>query len=238
MSLYPAVILAGGLATRLRPVTVTIPKSMIEVAGEPFVAHQLKLLKAKGIDRVIFCIGHLWEQVEAFVGDGSRFGLEVSYSVDGPVLLGTAGAIRKALPQLPPHFFVIYGDSYLTADYAVAQRFFEQSGRSALMTVYRNDDQFDQSNVEFDGREIVVYDKTRRTGHLRHIDYGLGIFDRRVFERMGEGAKDLATVYQELLQAGELAALEVAERFYETGSFAGIAELSALLSAGGVGTTA
>jgi NDP-sugar pyrophosphorylase family protein len=232
VSLYPAVILAGGLAKRLHPVTMTIPKSMVDIAGEPFVAHQLRLLKAKGIDRVIFCVGHLWEQIEAFVGDGSGFGVEAFYSADGPVLLGTAGAIRKALPLLPPRFFVIYGDSYLTADYAAAQRFFDQSSRAALMTVFRNEDQFDRSNVEFDGREIVVYDKTRRTEAMHHIDYGLGMFDREVFERMDDGPKDLATVYQELLGAGQLAALEVSERFYETGSFAGVAELSALLSGG------
>lgn len=235
MSLYPAVVLAGGLATRLHPATVTIPKSLVEVAGEPFVAHQLRLLKSKGIGRAILCVGHLREQVQAFTGDGSRFGLQVSYSADGPLLLGTAGAIRKALPLLPPRFFVIYGDSYLTADYAAAQQFFDASGRSALMTVYRNDDRFDRSNVEFDGREILVYDKVRRTERMRHIDYGLGIFNRVVFERMGEGRQDLAAVYQELLQAGDLSALEVTERFYETGSFAGIAELSTLLS-GGVGT--
>jgi NDP-sugar pyrophosphorylase family protein len=211
---------------------MTIPKSMVDIAGEPFVAHQLRLLKSKGIGRVVFCVGHLWEQIEAFVGDGSRFGVDATYSADGPVLLGTAGAIRKALPLLPPRFFVIYGDSYLTADYAAAQRFFDQSGRPALMTVFRNEDQFDKSNVEFDGREIVVYDKTRRTKAMHHIDYGLGMFDRQVFERLDDGPKDLAAVYQELLQAGGLAALEVSERFYETGSFAGVAELSALLSGG------
>ena len=233
MSLYPAVILAGGLATRLRPVTEKIPKSLVEVAGEPFAAHQLRLLAGVGIQRVIICAGYLWEMLRDFTGDGSRFGLEVSYSVDGPVLLGTAGAIRKALPLLPSRFFVIYGDSYLTCDYAAAQRVFDASGLSALMSVYRNEGQWDSSNVEFDHGRILAYNKTHRSPRMHHIDYGLGLFRRDVFERLGEGSRDLADIYQERLAARDLAALEVSERFYEIGSFAGIEELSTLLSARG-----
>lgn len=231
MSLYPAVILAGGLATRLRPVTEKIPKSLIEVAGEPFAAHQLRLLAGRGIGRVIICAGYLWEMIRDFAGDGSRFGIEVAYSVDGPTLLGTAGAIRNALPHLPERFFVVYGDSYLPCDYAAAQRHFDASGASALMTIYHNEGQWDTSNVEFAGGRILAYDKKNRTTRMRHIDYGLGLFRREVFEQLGAGPRDLADVYQERLVAGDLAALEVPERFYEIGSFAGIEELSALLLA-------
>jgi N-acetyl-alpha-D-muramate 1-phosphate uridylyltransferase len=231
MGLYPAVILAGGLATRLRPVSATIPKSLIEVAGEPFLAHQLRLLAQRGIDRAVLCAGHLWEQIRDYAGDGERFGVKLEYSIDGPVLLGTAGAIAKALPLLPEKFFVIYGDSYLPCDYSAAQRFFDASGKSALMTVFKNEGQWDTSNVEFDGERIVAYDKERRTERMRHIDYGLGLFRRDVFAALAPGKRDLAAVYRERLAAGDLAALEVFERFYETGSFAGIEELSAWLAA-------
>ena len=224
--LYPAVILAGGLATRLRPVTEKIPKSMVEVAGEPFVAHQLRLLRAQGIERAIFCVGYLCEQIEAYVGDGSRFGMKVEYSLDGPVLLGTAGAIRNAMRYLPERFFVIYGDSYLPTDHAAVARHWDASGRRALMTVFRNEGKWDTSNVEFDGTGIVAYDKKNRTERMRYIDYGLGLFTRDVFERLGEGPHDLAQVYQERLAAGDLDAFEVAERFYEAGSFSGIDELT------------
>jgi NDP-sugar pyrophosphorylase family protein len=229
MSLYPAVILAGGLATRLRPVTEKIPKSLVEVAGEPFAAHQFRLLRRQGIQRVVMCAGYLWEQIRDFAGDGSAFGLEIEYSVDGPTLLGTAGAIRKALPLLPEKFFVVYGDSYLPTSHAAAQECFDRSGRRALMTVFRNEGQWDSSNVEFDGSRIVTYDKKNRTAQMRHIDYGLGLFDRAVFEELGDGPVDLAEVYRERLAAGDLASLEVSERFYEIGSFSGIEELSALL---------
>jgi NDP-sugar pyrophosphorylase family protein len=234
MSLYPAVILAGGLATRLRPVTEKIPKSLVEVAGEPFAAHQLRLLARHGIEKVVICAGFLWEQLRDFTGDGSQFGLKVEYSVDGPTLLGTAGAIRKALPLLPDRFFVIYGDSYLPYDYAAAQQVFDASGLGALMTVYRNEGQWDTSNVEFADGRIVDYDKKTRSPRMRYIDYGLGMFQRRVFEEMPDGPRDLADVYRERLAAGDLVGLEVFERFYEIGSFAGIEELSALLAAGGV----
>src|SRR3990167_11349183 len=122
--LFPVVILAGGLATRLHPVTHTIPKSLVEVNGEPFVAHQLRLLKRNGFNKVIMCIGHLGQNVIEFVGDGSCFGLHVSYSLDGQTLLGTAGAIKKALPLLEKYFFVLYGDSYLPCDYLSVQNYF------------------------------------------------------------------------------------------------------------------
>lgn len=231
MSLYPAVILAGGLATRLRPVTETIPKSMVDVAGEPFVAHQMRLLKDRGIDRVVMCLGYLGEQVEAYVGDGSRFGLDVRYSYDGPVLLGTAGAIRRALALVPERFFVIYGDSYLPEDYRAAQHHFDAAGKRGLMTVFENEGQWDSSNVEYSQGRIVVYDKKNKTPRMRHIDYGLGLFARSVFEELGDGPHDLASVYQDLHAHDDLTALEVFQRFYEVGSFTGIEELSAYLGA-------
>src|SRR6266699_1608603 len=162
--MLPIAILAGGLATRLRPITETIPKALVEIAGEPFLAHQLRLLRANGYERVVMCVGYLGEMVREFAGDGSRFGLRVEYSFDGPAgLLGTAGAIRKALPLLGGEISVIYGDSYLPGDYAAAERAFHEAGRLGLMTVYRNEGQWDTSNVEFDGARVVRYDKANRT---------------------------------------------------------------------------
>src|SRR5690348_11378619 len=136
--MLPVAILAGGLATRLRPLTETIPKALVEVRGEPFIAHQLRLLETNGVRRVVLCVSYLAEMVRDFVGDGGRFGIEVEYSLDGPVLRGTAGAIRQALPLLGDAFFVLYGDSYLPCDYAGIAAAFEQSGKPALMTVFRN----------------------------------------------------------------------------------------------------
>lgn len=228
--MLPVAILAGGLAMRLRPITERIPKALVEINGEPFIAHQLRLLHARGIRRVVLCVGYLGEMVRLFVGDGQAFGLEVEYSFDGPVLRGTAGAIHEALPWLGRAFFVLYGDSYLPCDYAGVEEAFVRSGKMGLMTVFRNDGQWDSSNVEFAAGRILAYDKRNPTPRMRHIDYGLGVFGRHAFEGLAPGSVyDLATTYQDLLAGDELAACEVAERFYEIGSQAGIEALSRAL---------
>jgi len=229
--MLPIAILAGGLATRLRPTTETIPKALVEIAGEPFLAHQLRLLRAAGYERVVLLVGYLGEKVRDFAGDGSAFGLRVDYAFDGPRLLGTGGAIARALPLLGERFSVIYGDSYLPCDYAAAERAFAESGRLALMTVYRNEGQWDTSNVEFDGARVVRYDKANRTPAMRHIDYGLGVFRREVFAGLAADEPcDLAGVYQDLVRRGELAAWESPDRFYEIGSREGIRDLTEYLS--------
>ncbi len=228
--LFPVAILAGGLATRLRPLTEQIPKALIDINGEPFVAHQLRLLRSRGIERVVFCVGYLGELIEDFVGDGSRFGLSVAYSSDWPELQGTGGAVRRALPLLGNRYFVLYGDSYLPCDYEAVQNAFQQSGKRALMTVHRNEGRWDSSNVELKAGEIVRYDKRQRSRSMQYIDYGLGLFSRDAFESYGEAPLDLASVYQDLLGRGELAAYEVPDRFYEIGSPAGIDDLRSYLA--------
>ena len=224
-------IIAGGLATRLHPLTEKIPKSLVQICGEPFIAHQLRLLKEQGIQDTVLCLGYKGELVQEFVGNGSRFGLRVSYAYDGPKLSGTAGALHAALPYLGEHFFTLYGDSYLACDYASVQRTYTESGKLGLMTVFRNEGSWDTSNVEFADGKIVAYDKQHRNTRMHYIDYGLGIFHRSVFEHIPKGeTKDLAAVYQELLAENQLAAFEVHERFYEVGSFDGLRDLENFLS--------
>ncbi len=228
--MLPVAILAGGLATRLRPITEKIPKALVEINGEPFVAHQLRLLEERGIRQVVLCVGYLGEMVREFVGDGRRFGLEVQYSFDGPVLRGTAGALQQALPLLGESFFVLYGDSYLPCDYQAVEEAFRRSGKTALMTVFRNEGAWDTSNVEFAGGRILAYNKRNRTPRMQYIDYGLGVFHSRALAGIEAGAVyDLAAVYYELLARDELGAFEVMERFYEIGSPAGIRELAQAL---------
>src|ERR1035437_9677440 len=169
--MLPIAILAGGLAMRLRPITETLPKALIEVAGEPFLAHQLRLLRRHGFERVVLCVGYLGEKIGAFAGDGRAFGLHVEYAFDGPQLLGAAGA-------------VIYGDSYLTCDYRDALAAFSESGKLGLMSVYRNEGLWDTSNVEFTGGRILAYDKANRTPAMRHIDYGLGVLQRAALDNV------------------------------------------------------
>jgi NDP-sugar pyrophosphorylase family protein len=226
----PAAILSGGLATRLRPLTETIPKALIELNGEPFLAHQLRLLASRGIERVVLCVGYRGGMIRDFVGDGTQFGLRAEVLFDGPVLLGTAGAVRHALPLLGENFLVLYGDSYLPCDYSAVGGAFLRSGKRGLMTVFRNDGKFDTSNVEYRDGQIVRYDKKSATSAMRHIDYGLGAFRADVFAELPDSLpSDLAAVYQSLLGAGDLAAFDVPERFYEIGSVRGLEETSEYL---------
>ena len=226
----PVAILAGGLATRLRPVTEKIPKSLVPVAGKPFLAHQLELLHARGIRRAVLCIGYLGEMIQREFGDGKAYGVRLDYSLDGPKLLGTGGAIKRALPLLGDEFFVLYGDSYLPVAYRPIADFFRRSGKLGLMTVYRNEGRYDTSNVVFHDGEIAVYDKKNRLPEMRHIDYGLSLFKASVFESYSASqAFDLAGVMGKLVREKQLAGYEIRERFYEMGSPAGLAELESLL---------
>ncbi len=225
MKMPPLALLAGGLATRLRPLTETFPKSLIEVAGEPFIAHQLRLLQTQGIENVVICAGFLAEKIQNFVGNGAKFGLSVKYSIDGEPLLGTGGAIFKALPLLDNEFFIMYGDSYLTTDFGLVLDAFRSKDRSALMTVFRNNGQWDTSNIEFEAGKIKRYDKKNLSAHMKYIDYGLGIVKRDAFIGYTEGQPfDLSSFYQKLLSQGQVTGFEVHTRFYETGSVSGIAE--------------
>ena len=226
----PVAILAGGLANRLRPVTATVPKALVPVAGKPFISHQLRLLRREGVSRVVLCVGYLGEQVRAFVGDGSQFDLDVAYSFDGDVLMGTGGALRRALPLLGKTFFVLYGDSYLDVALAPIALAFRRQGLPALMTVLRNEGRWDTSNVLFDGARVVRYDKRAPSPDMRYIDYGLGLLTAEVLTReSAEQPFDLSDIYAALAAAGRLAGFEVTQRFYEIGTPAGLAETNQYL---------
>ena len=229
-SVFPVAILAGGLATRLRPVTATTPKLLVDVAGEPFFSHQIRLLKKAGLTHLVLCVGYLGGQIVEQYGDGSKWGVKIEYSFDGPKLLGTGGALIKALPLLGESFYVLYGDSYLPIDYAAVGNFFLRSGQSGLMTVFENHGHYDTSNVWFQDGAIKVYDKKARLPQMQHIDYGLGAFHAAAFDGFSrEAVVDLAEVQKALVARHQLAGYEIRQRFYEIGSPAGLAELDALL---------
>jgi len=231
MNLYPVVILAGGIATRLRPVTEKIPKALVEVGHQPFINQQLRLLHSHGIRDVIISAWYRGEMIRESVGDGKEFGLTVEYVFDGETPLGTGGAIRQALGLLNGPFFVLYGDSYLPCDYADIQSNFDQHKQLGLMTIYRNRGKWDTSNVEIVDGQIICYDKKKRNPNMAFIDYGLGLFQPDVFSSLAEGQPaDLAEIYQKLIAGQGLLAYEVKQRFYEIGSFAGLHELDELLT--------
>ena len=226
----PLALLVGGLATRLRPLSATTPKSLIPVAGEPFLAHQLRLIHAGGIREVVLCCGFLGHQIEAFVGDGSRFGLSVAYSHEGDYLLGTGGALRAALPLLGPRFLVMYGDSWLTEPIEPVWRAFVDSHKPALMTVFRNHNRWGASNVEYRRGVIVRYDKRHPSPAMHHIDYGLEALEANSLAHWTVPIFDLADVWSGLASYSMLAGYETSDRFYEIGSLHGLRETEAVLA--------
>jgi NDP-sugar pyrophosphorylase family protein len=227
---HQAVILAGGLATRMRPRTLTVPKAMLEVAGRPFVDWQLERLAACGVTDVVMCVAHLAEVIEAHVGDGAAFGVKVRWAHEGPKLLGTAGAIRAALDMLAPTFLVTYGDSYLPFDYAEPLRILAAKGDcDGVMSVFPNAGQWDASNVVMapGGEWIARYEKGRsaREG-FDHIDYGATALRRDVIARVPAGeVAALDAIQHDLSLRKRLRACIARERFFEIGSPEGLAEL-------------
>ena len=229
--MLPVAILAGGLATRLYPLSALLPKALMSVAGRPFIFHQLDLIKSQGIERVVLCVGHLGEQVCATVGDGRALGMSITYSFDGTPLLGTAGAIKQALPLLGEHFFVLYGDTYLPCSFGAVQSAYEATRQPALMTVVRNGNRWDRSNAIFDGEVVLEYDKQSTRSDFTHIDFGISVLSSAVFEPYADQrCIDLADVCHALSRQGRLAGFEVSQRFYEIGSLQGMRETDAYLS--------
>jgi NDP-sugar pyrophosphorylase family protein len=229
--LAPVCILAGGLATRLGEHAQRVPKALVEVAGAPFIFHQLTLLRSYGARRIVMCIGHLGDQIEQTVGDGSELGLDVSYSHDGPTPVGTAGAIRQALGLLGDAFHVLYGDTFLRIDYRAVQRAYESAGLAALMTVLRNAGRWDTSNTIFAEGRVIAHDKRHPTPEMHWIDYGLGVLSARAMREVRPDASDLSEVYGELARAGQLAGFAATERFYEIGTPSALSETDAFLRA-------
>jgi NDP-sugar pyrophosphorylase family protein len=228
--MLPIAILAGGLATRLGSLTESIPKSLIEINGRPFIDWQIDQLATAGYSDFILCVSHKSNLIQNHLGDGTRWGVHIQYSNDGEIQLGTGGAIRNALPMLGPRFAVIYGDSYLPINFSVIEGEFLDSGLQGLMTLYANNDQFDTSNVEYSHGNLINYDKVLRNSSMRHIDYGLTYFEARAFEKFHkENSFDLSDVYIQLLKIEELGGYEVFERFYEIGSHQGIVDFSNFL---------
>ena len=225
------VILAGGLGTRLYPVTQTIPKSLVPVAGRPFVDWQIELLRRGGIDDLIMLVGHMGDEIRSHLGDGSRLGVRVRYSDEGARRLDTAGAVRHALQILDEVFFLTFGDSYLDLPYRRIWDDYQRSGAEALMVVYRNDNQFDTSDVFVEDGRVRAYQKQPQLPGAVYINDGLHVIRREGIAALGAGERvSLQQFLQPVIARGGLMAWETQQRFFEVGSFAGLKELEEKLS--------
>ena len=224
------VILAGGLATRMRPLTDTCPKTLLPVSGRPFAYHQLHWLASQGVDEVIYCIGHQGEMIRRYCESQPSPVGSIRFVDEGEQLRGTGGALRLAREQgvLDESFLVIYGDSFLPVEFAPVWEAFHASGMPALMTVLRNEGRWDRSNVIYENGRLLLYDK-QTDPRMRYIDYGLSAFRRDLFDHRPE-VFDLAVLLHELSLYGRLAGFEVQQRFYEIGSPAGLQDLEQYLA--------
>ena len=229
-----AVILAGGLATRLRPITERVPKSLVRIHDKPFLQYQLERLKDEDVTDIILCIGYLGDQIVEYFGDGRKYGVNITYSYDGDHLLGTAGSLKKAESFLCEEFFLTYGDSYLFIDYPAVMSWFNKFDKQGLMVVYKNCDQYDKSNVSIEGDLVKSYSKTNKTKDMIYIDYGASILRREVLNLVPEGeVYSLEELFAQLIEQQQLLAYEVKERFYQIGSIDGIEEFKKYISRSG-----
>ena len=224
------VVLMGGLGTRLGGITKECPKSLVDVDGRPFFDYQLELLTAWGFKKFVFLIGYRADMIEEYFGDGSDRGISIRYSYDGEKLLGTGGAVRRAISLLEDDFLLIYGDSFMDIDYAETLYRYDAgkaAGARALMTVLCNNNRFDKSNVIMDGGKLVLYDKHNPKPEMDYIDYGVCMYERSLFEAFAEDeAFDIAVIQHELSVEGKLSPQIVTKRFYEIGSPSSLAEFT------------
>jgi NDP-sugar pyrophosphorylase family protein len=224
-------ILAGGLGTRLKSLAQNTPKAMVEVWGRPFLEYQLDLLKKNNVRDIVLCLGHLGGAIEGYFGDGGEFGVEIKYSREGERLLGTAGALKNAEELLKEEFFVMYGDSYLFLDFQAAMSYFKGRNKLALMTVYKNYDQYDKSNVVVAGDLVKLYSKRERTKDMVYIDYGASILRKKTLELVPPNQVcSLEQLFSQLIEQEELLAFEVKERFYHIGTKESLEEFESFTS--------
>jgi NDP-sugar pyrophosphorylase family protein len=214
-----AAILAGGLGTRLRPLTEKIPKAMVPINGRPFLEYEIELLRRSGVDELVMCIGYLGGKIEEHFGNGKSFGVTIEYSWDGERLLGPIGALKLAERLLGETFFVTYGDAYLRLDYRRMMDVLLRSGVPAVMAVYRNENRYGKSDVVVRNGFVVEYDKQKAVPGMHWINFGVTAMRREALASVIEGQfGDEEPFYGQLLTRGQLLAFETSERFYEIGS--------------------
>jgi len=226
-------ILAGGMATRLQPLTQAVPKSLIRIHGRPFLEYQLDSLRRGGVTDIVLCLGYLGEQIESYFGEGRQWGISIRYSYDGERLLGTAGALKNAEKLLDDRFFIIYGDSYLFLDFSAVAAYFNGLNKLGLMVVYKNYDRYDRSNAVIEGNLVKRYSKKIKTPDMIYIDYGASLLRKKALKLVPpDEVYPLEKLFTELIKREELLAYEVSERFYQVGTPEGLEEFKEYIAQG------
>jgi NDP-sugar pyrophosphorylase family protein len=220
-----AVIIAGGLGTRLGSLTSNQPKSMIQILGKPFIEYQFDLLTKSSVTDVVLCLGYQGKQITDYCGDGCKFGVDLKYSFEEKSL-DTAGALKLAAPLLQDYFFTLYGDSYVFIDFKEMMSVLKSKKRIGVMSVYQNHDRFDKSNTAVSDGRVTFYSKEKRE-NLKYIDYGVNLFRKDVLQLIPEEEPySMGALFNRLIEQNELLAYDVKKRFYEIGSVNGLTEFT------------
>ena len=224
------VILAGGLGTRMRPLTETCPKTLLPVHGKPFAFYQMHWLASQGVTEVVYSIGHHGDMIRQYWDSRLSPVPSIRYVDEGDQLRGTGGALKLARDSgvLAESFYLIYGDSFLPVQFYPIWEAFRASAKPALMTVLRNEGRWDHSNAIYKDGRVLLYDKK---GHpsMHYIDYGMSVLRREILDGITAGVFDLSTLFHELSLREQLAGFEVSQRFYEIGSPDGLRDLEEYL---------
>jgi len=228
-----AVILAGGEGTRLRPLTTNLPKSMIPIAGKPFLEYEVKLLKRAGVIDFVICVGYKGEIIRSHFANGESFGVKIRYSDDGDMLLGTAGSLKKAQALLAEGFFITYGDAYPIIDYHAAWNRFISTGKIAMMVVLKNANKYGRSNTVVQNGQVTFYSKKESAPGMEYIEFGVTFMNRQALEMLSDNHPiDLEVLYRKIISNDQMAALEVKQRIYDIGSPEGLRDFSELAGSG------
>ena len=225
------IIIAGGLATRLGKLAINKPKSLIDINGEPFIIHQLRYLKNQGLKNIHLCLGYLADQIITILRHFNNLDLNITYSLDGDNQLGTGGALKNALDKCEDYFFVQYGDSYLPINYSKVHNFFVMNNKQRnILTIYKNKNMYDKSNVDYTENKIFKYDKNLNNSGMNFIDYGLSLLKKdEIMPILNRNVSDLSEVYKILINENKMIPYIVNQRFYEIGKPKGIEEMKKYL---------
>ena len=228
-----AVILAGGKGTRLRPLTTSLPKSMIPIAGKPFLDYEIKLLKRAGIVDFVICVGYKGELIRSHFGDGRSLGVKIRYSDDGDMLLGTAGSLKNAEALLADGFFITFGDAYPILDYDAAWKLFRSTGKLAMMVVLKNANVYGRSNTVVQNGQVTFYSKKESAPAMEYIEFGVTFMNKQALQMLtGDYPIDLEMLYRKIIGNNQMAALELKQRIYDIGSPEGLRDFSELVRSG------
>ncbi len=219
---YPVIILAGGKGKRIKKLTAKKPKPLVKILNKPFIEYQIDLLRKQKVKKLIISIGYRGDEIINFIKNKNYKDIDISFFKDGIKPLGTGGALKKISKKIQGTFIVLYGDSFLPISIKNIEKKFIKSKQDVLLTIYKNNNRFDKSNIKIVNKKIF-YNKFINDSDMKYIDYGLSIIKSKIIKNFTSNKKfDLSDLIYKLCLDRKIAYSIVKKRFYEIGSYKGI----------------